>query len=117
MNKNLPTIIRRNQPIKVKDCSKKVNSNLTKLLSISVFLLFSGAHIINAQSIPADTSKIKTITEDSRKFGNFTFEPHIKTIKLTNPEWEMSYPILALGSGHKLQLTFDVLADESKSNS
>jgi hypothetical protein len=117
MNKSLPTIIRRNQPIKVKDCSKKVNSNLTKLLSISVFLLFSGAHIINAQSIPADTSKIKTITEDSRKFGNFTFESHIKTIKLTNPEWEMSYPILALGSGHKLQLTFDVLADESKSYS
>lgn len=101
------------EPPTNKECSRKFKYFFTLLFLLGMFWGKLGSFDAQAQSIPPDTSKIQKITSKYRQFGDFTFKKNIRTVTLTNPDWELSYPVLALNSGQQLKLSFDELSPES----
>lgn len=90
----------------------------TKFFSLLlVFILSIGLQLSYSQLIRPDSARLAKVIEKYRDFDNFTFLPTIKTVNLTNPHWELSYPVLKLRSNQKLELSFDDLAEESETYS
>lgn len=74
-------------------------------LALTLFIVFFGASTLKAQNSAE-------VSPEALKYTNHIFKPGIKTVQLHKPGWPLSYPIITLNSGGKLQLSFDELADE-----
>ncbi|ALO17412.1 hypothetical protein L21SP5_03819 [Salinivirga cyanobacteriivorans] len=94
-------------------CSLNSNRNLRLCFLLIFAFLFSGFQSALAQSIKPDPELLNNIENKYAHNSNFVFHPDIRSVKLTNPGWELSYPVLKLNSGQQLKLTFDELSPES----
>ncbi len=89
-------------------------------VKVTIFLFFMGLNIlifsqnVFAQSIEPSAQTLKKIENRFKTFGNYIYRHQIKSVKLTNPDWELGYPVLKLNSGQQLKLSFDDLSAESK---
>lgn len=45
---------------------------------------------------------------------NIIFDARIKTVRILREEWNLSYPVIKLGSSEKLELHFDLLGDNAE---
>lgn len=94
-------------------CSiKKQKRFLTPILFFLIFLSLTPKTSI-CQAIAPDSSILRTITDSFKKYDNNNFDRHIKSIRLTNPDWELSYPVIELGQNNQLLLSFDYLHDDN----
>ena len=50
----------------------------------------------------------------SIRYEDYTYKQNIKTVQLNKADWEFSAPVIALGSGEALKLSFDDLDSDSK---
>lgn len=80
---------------------------------ILIFLLALIPKIIVGQSVAPDSSILSTITKVYEKYDNNNFDTNIKSIRLTNPDWELTYPVFELNQNQQLLLSFDYLNDDS----
>ena len=51
------------------------------------------------------------VENKSPEYSDQIFDPRIKTVQLYRPGWNLSYPVIRLNSGDKLELHFDLLDD------
>jgi hypothetical protein len=108
-------ILRLSKPQTFTICSQNMRVCVRFFSLLVVFIFSLGVQLSHSQLIRPDSAKLATVVEKYRAFDNFTFLSTIKTVSLTNPDWELSYPVLKLNSGQKLELSFDDLAEESES--
>ncbi len=94
-------------------CSQKHSRNFRLVFLFIPILLSLICQDSNAQIIRADSISLQKIEDKYAHNGNFTYHPNIYSVKLTNPEWELSYPVLELNSDQQLKLTFDELSPET----
>lgn len=95
-------------------CSAK----MYRILRIKIKFLFLFFILINTkgfpQSIRPDSILMQTIEEKYAPNNNFEYSQNIGAVNLTNPDWELSYPVLPLNKDQQLKLTFDDLSAETK---
>jgi hypothetical protein len=106
--------IRWNKPNTIRVCSSIGGFNLRFFFISLTFLIIISSQLSYSQIIRPDSAKLAEVVKKYIEFDNYTFLRTIKTVNLTNPDWQLSYPVLRLNSGQKLQLTFDDLAEESE---
>lgn len=94
------------------NCStkNKIFTYFIVALTLSVFTMTT--QITNAQSIAPDSSLVKKIIDRYIKYDNYNFDAQIKSIRIANPDWELTYPVIELNRNQELLLTFDYLNDE-----
>lgn len=78
-----------------------------------VFLLFLSS-LTNAKSVKYKGSTDDYFVPDYLQFDNITYKKNIKTVLLSPESAELSFPIIALNSGERLELSFDDLDADRK---
>jgi len=107
-------ILRLGKPQLFRVCSAKRLLFLGGFFILLTFSLIMSPQLAYSQVIRPDSAKLAEVVKKYREYDNYTFLRTIKTVNLTNPDWELSYPVLRLKSGQTLQLSFDDLAEESE---
>jgi hypothetical protein len=74
------------------------------MMLILNIILSVGLHLISGQPLFAD----QTV------YSNYVYNEKIKTVQLYREGWNLSYPVLKLGSPEKLILNFDLLDDHAE---
>src|SRR5512133_619833 len=64
--------------------------------------------------LSAFSSRGQTGFSESSLYTNKIFDKKIKTVQLYKEGWNLSYPLISLGSGEKLELHFDLLGDDAE---
>jgi hypothetical protein len=71
-------------------------------------LIMNFVFILLAFTISAQT------TQQNIRYDNFIYDPYIKSVRLNNPQFEFSLPIIELNTSQQLILTFDDLRGDYK---
>lgn len=107
--------LRQGKPQGVTNCSFIMKVTLRFFFTITLLMFLLTPQHSFSQLIRPDSAKLERVIKKYKEYDNFTFSPTIKTVYLTNTDWELSYPVLKLKSGQRLELSFDDLAEESES--
>ncbi|HET7818583.1 MAG TPA: DUF5103 domain-containing protein, partial [Bacteroidia bacterium] len=88
--------------------STRSRKEMNYLKEASFCLMLSIQFFCNAQN------NTDYYDSQSIRYEDYTYKQNIKTVQLNKADWEFSAPVIALGSGEALKLSFDDLDSDSK---
>lgn len=97
-----------------------------KIIRVLTFLLLIFSFSSSAQKVKkqkrwlateTDTTVDDYYSDNTLRYENYVYKPNVKTVQLYDESFELSQPLLSLGSTEKLKLSFDDLDADLKTYS